>query len=158
FQEFRKWWEHSAAKDASGGLAEMHQYADSFRQWLEPDGFERVDEFARWLSALDTANVYPLLFLLLVENNETNTAERDGMLADLESYLVRRAICGLTNKGYNRFFMALMRKLRASNVINRDAFRAELMAGKGASSRWPGDEEFGRAFIHRPAYQVIRRP
>jgi hypothetical protein len=158
FQEFRKWWEHSAAKDAAGALAEMRRYADAFRSWLEPDGFERVDEFSRWLSALDTATVYPLLFLLLVEQSGSTVEDRDGMLADLESYLVRRAICGLTNKGYNRFFMALMRKLRASNSVNRTALRAELMAGKGDSSRWPTDEEFGRAFIHRPAYQVIRRP
>ncbi len=158
FQEFRKWWEQSSAKDAPRALAEMHRYADAFRRWLEPDGFERVDEFSRWLSSLDTATVYPLLFLLLVEKADTGAPERDGMLADLESYLVRRAICGLTNKGYNRFFMALMRKLRASNSISRDALRAELLAGKGDSSRWPSDEEFGRAFIHRAAYQVIRRP
>jgi hypothetical protein len=158
FQEFRKWWEQSAAKNASGALAEMRQYAEGFRQWLEPDGFDRVDEFSRWLSALDTATVYPLLFLLLVEKAEIDAGERDGMLLDLESYLVRRAVCGLTNKGYNRFFMALMRKLRASNSVNRLALRAELMAGKGDSSRWPTDEEFGRAFIHLPAYRVIRRP
>ena len=80
------------------------------------------------------------------------------MLADLESYLVRRATCGLTNKGYNRFFITLMRKLRVSNAVTRAALRAELMSGKGDSTRWPSDEEFGRAFIHRPAYQVIRRP
>ncbi len=158
FQEFRKWWEHSASKDAAGGLAEMHRYADAFRRWLEPDGFGQVDEFSRWLSALDTATVYPLLFLLLVEKTEASAEERDGILADLESYLVRRAICGLTNKGYNRFFMTLVRKLRASNAVSRGALRAELVAGKGDSRRWPTDEEFGRAFIHRPAYQVIRRP
>ena len=158
FQEFRKWWEHSAAKDVAGALAEMHRYADAFRRWLEPEGFDRVDEFSRWLSALDTATVYPLLFLLLVEKTETSAEERDGMLSDLESYLVRRAICGLTNKGYNRFFITLMRKLQASSSIDRGALRAELMAGKGDSSRWPTDEEFGRAFIHRAAYQAIRRP
>jgi hypothetical protein len=131
FQEFRKWWEHSSAKDPAGALAEMRRYADAFRRWLEPDGFDRVDEFSRWLSSLDTATVYPLLFLVLVEKTETSAEERDGMLADLESYLVRRGICGLTNKAYNRFFMTLMRKLRAANSINRGALRAELMAGKG---------------------------
>jgi hypothetical protein len=158
FQEFRKWWEHSAAKNATGALAEMHRYADAFRRWLEPDGFDRIDEFSRWLSSLDTATVYPLLFLMLVEKADTSPAEREGMLAELESYLVRRAVCGLTNKNYNRFFMGLMRKLRALNAVTREALRAELMSGKGDSSRWPTDEEFGRAFIHRPAYQVIRRP
>lgn len=158
FQEFRKWWERSGAGDPARALAEMQRYASAFRRWLEPQGTEGVDEFARWLTALDTATVYPLLFLLVVENADgTSDGERNGVLADLESYLVRRAVCGLTNKGYNRFFMALMKKLRASGSLSRAALRAELLSGKGDSVRWPSDEEFGRAFIHRPAYQVIRR-
>lgn len=158
FQEFRKWWEHAGADQPARALAEMQRYADAFRRWLEPEGAEGVDEFARWLTALDTATVYPLLFLLVVENAEANVqSERDGILSDLESYLVRRAVCGLTNKPYNRFFMTIMRKLRASGTLSRAALRAELVAGKGDSTRWPNDEEFGRAFIHRAAYQVIRR-
>lgn len=64
FQEFRKWWELSGAKDPAHALAEMHRYADAFRRWFEPGGFDRVGEFSRWLSALDTATVYPRLFLL----------------------------------------------------------------------------------------------
>lgn len=158
FQEFRRWWDQVAAKDAAGPLAEMRRYADAFRYWLEPVGFDRVDEFSRWLSALDTATVYPMLFLLLVEQVEGGAGDRDGILNDLESYLVRRAICGLTNKGYNRFFMTLLKKLRASKSTKRETLRTELMAGKGNSNRWPNDEEFGRAFIRRPAYLVLRRP
>ena len=63
----------------------MHRYAEAFRHWLEPDGFARADEFSRWLSALDTATVYPLLFLLPAEKAETSAEERDGMLSDPES-------------------------------------------------------------------------
>lgn len=159
FQEFRKWWDRAGKNDPAQALAEMQRYADAFRGWLEPEGTGRVDDFARWLTALDTATLYPLLFLLIVEQAEsTPQSDRDGILADLQSYLVRRAVCGLTNKTYNRFFMALMRKLRTSGSVSRSALRAELSAGKGDSVRWPNDEEFGRAFIHRPVYQVVRRP
>jgi hypothetical protein len=158
FQEFRKWWERTGAANPAQALAQMQRHADAFRQWLEPEGFERTDDFARWLTALDTATVYPVLFLLLVENAASlPQSERDAMVSDLESYLVRRAVCGLTNKHYNRFFPALLKKLNGG-IISRAALRAELASGKGDSTRWPGDEEFGRAFIHRPAYQVIRRP
>ena len=38
FQQFRKWWEQSGAKDSAGALAEMRRYADAFRRWLEPEG------------------------------------------------------------------------------------------------------------------------
>lgn len=159
FQEFRKWWDRAGAENPAQALAEMQRYADAFRRWLEPEGSDRVEEFARWLTALDTATLYPLLFLLTVEKVDAiPPSECEGMLADLQSYLVRRAVCGLTNKQYNRFFMALMRKLRTSGTVSRAALRAELASGKGDSTRWPNDEEFGRAFIHRPAYQVIRRP
>jgi hypothetical protein len=158
FQEFRKWWDGAGASNPEGALGEMQRYADAFRRWIEPEASSRSDEFSRWLKALDTATVYPLLFLLVVENPGALPAgELDGIFDDIESYLLRRAVCGLTNKTYNRFFMTLMRKLRASGSISRAALRIELASGKGDSTRWPTDEEFGRAFVHRPAYDVIRR-
>jgi hypothetical protein len=136
----------------------MQRYAEAYSSWVEPTGQGPRFDFSRWLIALDTSTVYPLMFLLLVEaEDKVSQAEIDGIVEDLESYLVRRAVCGLTNKQYNRFFVGLLRKLRKSSQISRAAFREYLTAGKGDSVRWPDDEEFGRAFVHRPAYRILKR-
>lgn len=158
FQEFRKWWERSAVENPAAALQEMQRFASTFRELIDPKGRTRLDEFARWLIAIDTGTVYPLLFQLLVgREHPLPEDDRRGVVDDLESYLVRRAVCGLTNKAYNRFFINLMRKLSGVTTDLRSALRAELASGKGETSRWPNDEEFGRHFIHRPAYQALRR-
>ena len=158
FQEFRNWWDHGAAADAERALGDMQRYSDAFVSWVAPSGSTRTAEFSQWLKALDTSTVYPLLFLLFVEaEGKIASPEMDGIVDDLESYLVRRAICGLTNKQYNRSFLALLRNVRRSGKLSRATFREHLGAGTGDSVRWPGDDEFGRAFIHRPVYKSLKR-
>lgn len=157
FQEFRNWWDGSAALKTQASLAEMRRNAQSFATWVAPADTGRVSEFARWLNVLDTSTVYPLLFHILVEAaDKMPPSERDGILDDLESYLIRRSVCGLTNKQYNRFFISLLRNLQVEPVLSRDAVRRHLMTGDGPSVRWPSDEEFGRAFLHRPAYSQMK--
>lgn len=157
FQEFRNWWDQSAGGSVDESLGDMRLYSDAFASWLEPEGGTRLSKFGRWLRALDTSTVYPLLFYIAVESEgRTTTEDRDGIIDDLESYLVRRAVCGLTNKQYNRFFLTLLRNLTDA-PLTRESFRKHLIAATGDSVRWPNDDEFGRAFVHRPAYQVLKR-
>lgn len=158
FQEFRHWWDGGAAAGPDRALADMQRYAEAFASWMAPSLPGRTSDFSKWLNALDTSTVYPLMFLVLVEaREEIPSAEIDGILDDLESYLVRRAICGLTNKQYNRFFIGVLQKMRLSGSVSRANLREHLSAGRGDSSRWPNDEEFGRAFLHRPVYKTLRR-
>jgi hypothetical protein len=98
------------------------------------------------------------MFFLLVESTGTiSPDETAGMVDDLESYILRRAVCGLTNKPYNRFFVGALRHLRKSPAVTRAALREYLTAGTGDSVRWPDDQEFGRAFVHRPVYRMLKR-
>lgn len=62
----------------------------------------------------------------------------------LVSYIVRRAICGLTPKNYNNIFTSILRNLSKSEV-SPEALRNLLSALKGEASRWPKDEEFRNA-------------
>ena len=158
FQEFRNWWDQCAATDVEGSLAAMQRYSEAFVSWMAPTGSARTAEFSRWLKALDTSTVYPLMFFFLVEAQDRIVpSELEGIVDDLESYLVRRAICGLTNKQYNRSFVAVLRNVRKSGQVSRATLRAHLGAGTGDSVRWPTDDEFGRAFVHRPVYRYLKR-
>jgi hypothetical protein len=158
FQEFQGWWNTSGAPSSAEALKEMQRNAAAFASWLEPDGTDRPAQFSRVLKALDTSTVFPLLFFLFVEAVE-RIPEREltGIVDDLESFLIRRAVCRLTNKQYNRFFLGLLRHLRETDSITRATVRERLAAGTGDSVRWPGDEEFGRAFLHRPIYKELKR-
>jgi hypothetical protein len=61
----------------------------------------------------DNRTVYPLLlYVMSLPPHRLSVASRDQILDDLESWLVRRFICQLTNKNYNRFFVSLLAKLK----------------------------------------------
>ena len=74
------------------------------------------------------------------------------MFQDIESYLVRRAVCNLTTKNYNRTFLSILNKMRKEKLPNRDLLRRELSQLKGDSDMWPSDEPFEGNLIHSPIY------
>ena len=62
----------------------------------------------------------------------------------LVSFLVRRAVCGLTNKAYASIFMSVMRQLNREE-ISETAVRKHLSGSKSDTTRWPDDAESLRA-------------
>jgi hypothetical protein len=155
FQEFRRWWD-SAPRDVEQELKDLRHYAEEFGRWIVPTGTTRLDLFAHRLNALDVGTVYPLLLYLAVDVRPmVDKQEFAGMLDDVESYLVRRTVCGLTTQNYNRFFLSVLRGLRASGSATRRSLQAQLGAGSGESVRWPDDTEFARNWLHRPVYDAL---
>lgn len=162
FGEFRAWWRRESARPIGEVLAELRRYGDAYRSFHEPGLLgpddERLATFVRRLRILDTAMVYPVLLFLVVEAAERlDRTERDAMLVDLESFLVRRWICGVTAKNYNRFFPALVADLRREQRLNRQFLRARLARGSGVD-RWPTDKEFEPVWHREPAYHRLGSP
>ena len=79
-----------------------------------------------------------------------------GILQDLESYLIRRLVCGFTTKSYNRFFLGLLRRLREADVISRSLVQEHLLEGTGPAVVWPNDTRFSRAWLSQPVYRNIK--
>jgi hypothetical protein len=73
---------------------------------------------------------------------------------DLVSYIVRRAMCGLTIKNYNNLFLQLLKRLPDATVT-ADAFRQALSTLKGDTSRWPRDDEFRSAWMQEGAHSRL---
>jgi hypothetical protein len=155
FQEFRDRWNLSP-RVVEEELRDLQRHARVFKALFRQDRESRVGLLSHRLRILDTSTVYPLLLFLLGEGGaELEASERDGMLTDLESYLVRRMVCGLTAKNYNRVFLTLLRNLRKGGVLNRGALRKQLVAQDGDSVRWPDDAEFEKGWRTTPAYISI---
>lgn len=68
------------------------------------------------------------------------------------SYLVRRAVCGLTQKNYNNVFLTTLRQLHAASVTP-SGLRGLLGGLSGEASRWPVDGEFRNACLTALLYQ-----
>jgi hypothetical protein len=113
FREFRDWRSNHPGP-IEKLLDDLERFSAIFAQLVHPDGDDRAAVIARRLKALDNSTVYPLLlYVLLLPSHRLSLASRDQILSDLEGWLVRRFICQLTNKNYNRFFVSLLAKVKA---------------------------------------------
>jgi uncharacterized protein with ParB-like and HNH nuclease domain len=110
---------------------------------------------------LDASVVNPLL-LSFYDDYETGTFTREtflSLLATLESYLMRRAVCGFTTTGFNKYLPSLIARLNAVQDEGgdyREAFEAILLNETGSNHRFPKDAEFIQELETRDAYHFRR--
>ena len=108
------------------------------------------------LSALDTSTMHPLLLYLAgLDDAALPQKDRNQIAEDLESYLVRRFVAGMTPKNYNRFFLPLLIKANQAVAHGDDlaeTMRAELLRSVEPTSIWPDDAAFRRGWLANPVY------
>lgn len=151
FEEFKDWWE-STDRDTDAELQRITKLARHFEVFLEPDQGTRFGLFCRRMKLLDTSTLTPLIFYFL-EHHAPDSVELIQILDDLESYLVRRFVCGYTTKGYNRIFMKILAEMSQAVDASPAGLRARLLALSGDSQLWPDDGKFHDAWCARSLYR-----
>lgn len=116
----------------------------------------RAGLFVERLPAMDTSTIMPIVLELFVSCG-TKTAERDAALVDLESFLVRRMVCRLTPKNYNRLAIDLLKALADGSGTPRERLQAALLASQADTLRWPTDEEFTTSLLNDRLYRTLTR-
>lgn len=159
YEEFKGWWSNKALKPRAG-LEQLKRFSGTYRQFLEPEVVAQKDSRLAWflhgLQILEQTTAYPLLLHILVETKLT-VSERDQLIDDLTSFLVRRWVCGVTSKNYNRIFAGLLHEVRTSSespgLVLRNTFLAQ-----SRDNRWPDDREFEAAWLNAALYERVDSP
>ena len=134
-------------KELKGDLANFRRYDEGPRSPAE-------DVFHYRASVMQTAAFTPVLLLFLSWPEGT----RIDALEAFESFLVRRMVCRLTSRGYNKMALDLLRELRRSEPEHgAQAVVAFLSRQDADSSRWPTDSELESAFRSLPLYRLLTR-
>lgn len=97
----------------------------------------------------DASTMHPLA--LAVAMCGCTETEQTSMYADIESYLVRRAVCGLTTKNYNKVFIQQLKNI-ADEELKPAVLRKALAGLQGEASRWPRDDEFRKSWLEAAIY------
>lgn len=105
----------------------------------------------RKLATWQVTTAYPIA--LQIAAAELPTDEQDRIARLVYSYIVRRAVCELTNKNLNKLFQAVSQKFFEERP-SYDSLREFFVTRSGESSRFPGDEEFRRGILQKPVYQL----
>jgi len=122
----------------------LSRYSIAYGNLVDGNGDSSIAKFGRRISPYDITTLHPLA--LLIDISPLSEYAKDEMYNILVSYIVRRAICGLTAKNYNNIFLSSLRSLSKSEV-SPDALKSLLGSLKGEASRWPRDEEFKKTCI-----------
>ena len=133
-------------------LATLASQGDDFRRIIDPKKGDYLSPLATFLDCFDVGTAYPLLLFLL--DVKLSEADWTSISITIESYLLRRAVCGFPTKGYNRIFLILTRSLRRDGPTTENLCK-HLSELSGESSEWPKDEVFYSAWQSRHAYQTL---
>lgn len=148
------------AKSAAGALALMEDIAAHgrfFRQMDEPIGRSRFALFLTRLKALDMVVFQPVI-LAIMDRSGSDAADRDAVAEVLESYLVRRMVCGGQTRGYGTLAIEMLETIAAvaGDRPVAAALRQHLI-GLAGTLAWPTDADFKLQWSDRNFYGYFKR-
>jgi uncharacterized protein with ParB-like and HNH nuclease domain len=148
FDSYKRFIKEYLNGDKAAILAEIREYAAIFKKAINADivdaelpgnaGIERLNAI---IFALDTATLIP--YVLFVERNVCDSAERNNLYAYLESYVMRRLVTRSTTKNYNQLFSE---RLILNRVLTKEALISYLGGQDDKVNRMPTDEDVVNAF------------
>lgn len=157
FADYRKWiLDHSPFGTVVEELEAITATAAVEHRLFAPKDGDPVGRFGLMADAFDVSTAMPLAIYLATEPSVSGRLFE--AFAVLESYILRRDICGLTTKNYNRFFVGLVTRLRACEGDKVDELIAYLSSRTADLDRWPDDAEWRHSWIMREQYKAARQP
>ncbi len=134
-------------------LADLHRYAKVYRGFDEHPKGSRAAVFFERIRSMDILSVFPCALELFAAHGD-KPDEIAKVLVDIESFLVRRMVCGLNTRGYNRFFVDLLKQIPGDGDV---AARVQsfLKGFSSDSNRWPDNDEFRKAWVTKPIYDML---
>jgi hypothetical protein len=149
FTTYRDFAEAHQEQTAGALLASLKRYSDIYRGFDERNPESRADLFFERLDRMGYDSAYPFLMELHARFGK-HQDQVLGVLLDLESFLVRRMVCDLNTRGYNRLFVDMLGIL--GDAVNglQERVRSFLLKGDSDSNRWPDEDEFKVSWLTLP--------
>lgn len=156
FEDFKRWLKTSQAV-AAEVIKDIRRYADTMDRLQALPLDKPVAQVMDRLEANRTTTPWPLLLFLHASTDVPATEAERAALA-LDSFLMRRAMCRMETKDYNRLFASVLATLKNSDAAQAGAMLEEALASQTAPSRvWPSDSEFISALTGEDLYGTLYR-
>lgn len=139
-------------------MNDIAEDAKRFRRIEAPDGKSRFDTFLRRLKILDIVVFHPLI-LEMMGRKGSDDADRDVVAKALESYLIRRLVCGNQTRGYGSLNLTLLDRL--SELTQGEAAAPTIVKALSESGnntdQWPDNTTFLSDWCRKKFYGNLRR-
>jgi hypothetical protein len=160
FQEYKTYISnHSiliSKSSKSDFVYELMQYAKLYKENIDAEKLDDnmaadnyIDRMNILFFKLETSTVIP--YVLYTLKNVPDLQEKNKIFKVLESYFVRRIICGSSTKNYNR----LIKSLIASNIVTAGALAEFLKDKEEKEDKYPTNEQMVIEFPKQKLTNVV---
>lgn len=157
FPRFREYIE-SSGQPITDVVADIVRVAAEYRKLETGDAASDLQTFLRRWQILEAGVAMPVLLWLFSLGTDTlGTGARARCLTALESFLVRRTVCRLTTKDYNKLFLELLGRLHRADAGVDDVLVGYLASQQADARQWPDDPQLAAAFVELPLYRLLTR-
>ena len=145
----------ATAEKALGALEDFAKFSDYYIQVAEPNTSdlnailrERINRLNRW----EVTVAYPFLMRAIdnVALGNMGSAELVKVMELIESYVIRRTVCGVPTNQLRRIFASMSAQVEFTSEFYSSSMDHLL------NYRWPGDDEFESKFVEFPFYTRAR--
>jgi hypothetical protein len=155
FEEFKSWLQADGDLPASEVIQSIRRYADLYDDLLNKPRTAVTRRFIDHMTTTRTNTAWPLV--LRLHTTGAPKEQIDIALVALDSFLMRRAICGLKTGDYNRFFTSLIKTINTSPPTEvGEAVETALLSHTAETRSWPSDDEFRSAVINASFYSLVK--
>ena len=161
YDEFRAFEKYSDARAQEGKTIrdvarDLRDLGRIYREDVEEGRRADIAKFLERRSVMNVGVVTPLLLWLL--SADLSAAQLSNCLMAIESFLVRRVVCGYSARSYGDLFVGLIQKLADASAGDADRVVVSYLGNQTAQATlWPSDEELREKFVTAPLYQYLTR-
>jgi hypothetical protein len=154
FSEYKAFVKRRKYSNVASEIEELHRYGEIYLELIERSAATELVAFSRRLLPWDVTTIFPLV-LRIWASLDMSVVEKAACLRTLLAFVVRRAICGLTTKNYNKLFLSAVAHLETNGWTEPELNRF-VLAQTADSNRFPRDDEFRRKWMDFPIYSVLQ--
>lgn len=157
YEEFKLYAQGSGVGTVPEIVADIHKYSRYFvRMALEREPDKDLRAAFNDINSLKVDVAYPLMLELYNDYAEGRLSRQDliQMLRLIESYVFRRAVCGIPTNSLNKTFATFGREIDKKQYL--ESFMAALLL-KDSYRRFPDDNEFARELMVKDLYNFRSR-
>lgn len=146
---------HADGREINVLMRDVNRDMANYRRFEEGQRTEYENLFHyRAIQVMQSGVITPVMLVLLLAEESV----RERAFRALESFLVRRMICRMTTKDYNRLILELATRLRKADLKQADKVVAEYLKEQDAYSReWPSDQTIANSLSWSPLYRLLTR-
>ena len=155
FDTFSKYLKEGEGKNQSihETAADINKIGQIYEN-IEKSEIEDIKQFLQRRQTMGIGGVIPVLLWLL--SSDVPKLQLAASITALESYIVRRMICGLGARNYGKFFASLVGELQESGANSAgETVLRYLSAPEAFGSEWPDDQSLLETFLTKPLYKLF---